>query len=517
MFSEKTIVVTIGNYGAVVALHDSKEIKNKVFLEELSDEAKKQLAVIFVKNKSAPIYVLLDTIDQSYKKKIYPSVRKSDLSRIIKREMAADSDKEAIKNYIILNAASKSKKSGQVNHRWECLFVSSSNSQTINKWIEFLLDMPGHLVGIYMLPIEAFELFVLLKENLKSKSRVHAKHNDLYCLVVQNKVSGIRQIVLSDQGIVFTRVVNYNFEQEDFLEKYEQDIYSTFEYLKRLFPDLAISELNIVNIFPNEILEQLKKINSVELNFINYTPNQAAADAGYHDLLPQNSSFCDLIISKSFARGKKILKFTTPKIVFLEKFFTALSISYYLNLFCAVAICGAVLLTILSKEKIAELVEISETEKFSALRGLTKIKKIALEGAQLDKGDESVTIEKVTEFGKIEEALGAINTNFIDSYSKLKFLKNFNFKLTRFSYARQGFNEKSPAPSPSYDIGFSGKILNESGDIEDLFKEFDALVLEVKKNLGDKQVSYSDLPRNIDFNKKYYDFPVDFTITVKTQ
>ena len=39
------------------------------------------------------------------------------------------------------------------------------------------------------------------------------------------------------------------YQQKDFLEKYEQDIYSTFEYLKRLFPDLPISGIKIVNIF----------------------------------------------------------------------------------------------------------------------------------------------------------------------------------------------------------------------------------------------------------------------------
>ena len=53
MFSEANIVVTIGNYGAVVAFHGRASIENKIFLDKLDDEAKTQLKAVFEKNKSA--------------------------------------------------------------------------------------------------------------------------------------------------------------------------------------------------------------------------------------------------------------------------------------------------------------------------------------------------------------------------------------------------------------------------------------------------------------------------------
>ena len=47
MFSQKTIVITIGNYGAVVALHNGSSIENKIFLDELNDfEAGQQDIVV---------------------------------------------------------------------------------------------------------------------------------------------------------------------------------------------------------------------------------------------------------------------------------------------------------------------------------------------------------------------------------------------------------------------------------------------------------------------------------------
>ena len=54
--------------------------------------------------------------------------------------------------------------------------------------------------------------------------------------------------------------------------------------------------------------------------------------------------------------------------------------------------------------------------------------------------------------------------------------------ISAFSYSLETFNAKAPAPASSYKISFKGEIYNRSGDIEDLFKEFDDLTAEVKKS-----------------------------------
>lgn len=513
MFSKKNIVVTIGDYGSVVTLHDGSEIKNKIFLDELNDKSKEELKSIFLANKTAEIYLLIDTVDQSYKKKVYPLVRKADLARLARRDMASDGDKESFKNYFILNSKKSQTKTTPTNSRWECLFVSSTNSEIISKWMEFLLEMPGRLVGLYMLPVETFNLLNSLKSDIRLRSKIKNKRNDLYCLIVQNKVSGIRQVVFSSAGIVFTRVVSYNFEQPDFAEKYEQDLYSTFEYLKRLFPDLSMSEMDIVNILPNEALEIIKKINSQDLNFVNYTPFQAAAQIKESKLLPQNSTSCDLLLSRIFAKNKKLLKFSTPKITAIEKFFIGLKASYYLNAALILATITAVLFSIFSQERLNNLVSGAQTQKNLAAIEFSNVQKLALEGAKTNEDGVAIDIEKVTDFGKIEQAIGSAGTDVVNFYTSLKFLKTFNVRLAGFSYSLLNFNQKSPTPTQTYKVNFNGKILNKSGDIEDLFSEFDGLVIKVKESLNKNQVGYTDLPRNIDFNQKYYSFPIDFTIS----
>lgn len=515
MLSEKNIVVTIGNYGAVIALHSGSKIEEREFLDDFNDNARTQISKICLANKKSQIFVLLDTLDQSYKKKIYPSVRRGDLNRIVKRDLATEGDGTILKGFMVMNAKkptySKTSKQ-QGSNRWECLFVSSSDSELINKWIDYLLELPNHLVGIYMSPIETFSFFQGLQPNIKIQSKTKNKRNDLYCVILQNQVSGIRQIVFSSQGIVFTRVVNYDFSQPDFLEKYEHDLYSTFEYLKRIFPNLSMAEMDIVNIFSEKVLSTLSNLQNPELNFTNYTPFEAANKSGFSSAIEPESEFCDFLISKAFSKKKKILKFTTPKISILEKYFFIIRSSYYLNLILIVAIIGVSVATLYAKDKIAESIQSAETAKYVVSEELAKLKKLAFDGGKVNDQDQIISAERVIDFGKVEETLGLKGKDFFDYYVSFKFLHDLEAKVGSYSYSTN-FNGKFPNSVTVPQISISGKISNKSGDIDDLFKVFDSLIGSTKKNFSKSQVKYEELPRTLDFNVKYYNYPFSFNIT----
>ena len=75
-------------------------------------------------------------------------------------------------------------------------------------------------------------------------------------------------------------------------------------------------------------------------------------------------------------------------------------------------------------------------------------------------------------------------------------------------------NENNKTTSnTNYIIHFTGEIENKSGSIETLFEEFDAMTSEIKRNLIGTKISYTELPKNIDFNKQYLTFPIDFTVS----
>lgn len=507
MPSKENFVITIGDFGAIVALHSGNTIKSSTFIETLTDESRVTLKNLFDKNKSSPITILLDNLDQTYKKKTYPLVSLTSLKSIAKREMDSDGDRNSFKNYIpfIPTKASGIKKT-------ECLFISISRSEAIDEWVKILLELPNRLVGIYALPVESFRLFNILKKKntqpVKSKSKTH----NLHCLIVQNKIGGTRQIVYSDNGIVFTRIVSYDITEFDWLEKYEQDIYSTFEYLKRSFPAINITELNITNILGEQTLVHIRKLDNIELKIINYTPAQVAQEIGYNNLLSPDEIYSDLLISKVFFKERKVLKFTNPQIIALEKLFLILLSSYALNGIIALTIFITIISIALFFGKTRSLIKVAEGKKITASQTMDQVRATASK-EDLEGSNKSHDVEKIIDFGKIDENLASVGKGFIETYSELGFIKSYNTELSSFEYTLSDFTYKNPEIITKYAIKISGNFLNKTGDIDDLFKGFDRFSNVTKKSFPTSEVTYNEIPRSIDFTKKYYTYPIDFTIS----
>ena len=372
MIVEQKIIVTIGSQISIVSLHSNNQIKEKIYIETLNDESKKQLKEFFSKNKISEIFIILDGIDQIYKKKSYPTMQKGDVLHLIKREIANDPDKDSIKNFLLFEKKKIKKippkqQNGKIKEKieksWDCMFISFSNSELLTSWIEFLLSMPTHLCGIYSLSVEAFELSTAIikqqnkeidkqqEKNKKDEKKQPNKDNKeqqenpeeanginqqaekkslkqeeelkLHCFVIKSKVSGTKQIVFSKNGIVFTRAVSYEKDKNDFAEKYYQDIFSTFEYLKRIYPELEIEQLEIVNILSKEHNEKIKNSNT-ELAISNFTPAGFSELFGYKNLIEEDEENSDLLIAQIFSKSKPILKFSTPKILVKDSIFLIL-------------------------------------------------------------------------------------------------------------------------------------------------------------------------------------------------
>ena len=522
--ANKSIVVTIGSYLSIVSNHKNNNYESE-FLQELNEENKEKLKKIFQKNKSSPIYIVLDTIDQSYKKKTYTTIKRKDLEAIIRRDLNAEGGKDDLKNYIIIEKVKQKQEKNKLQSfleslipkksKTECIFVSTALSDSVNKWLEFLYEMPNRLIGIYLLPIESFNLFKLIESEVKKQENKTLKHskNHVYCLILQTKAGGTRQIVISDHGILFTRVVNYNYDEPEFVEKYFQDIYSTFEYLKRIYIDLTIKDFEVVNLMPQRILNPLKGVANTELNSINLDIENISQSLKFKENYSEYKEYCDHIVIDIFNKSKKILQFSNIKIKTSEKIFSIINASFVYNIIALTIIGISLIYTLFSLEGVRDTLSKSESEKKETSDQLERLSKLMLEGAQVNEGDAKISIETINDFGKIEEVLSSSEPKFIDYYSKLNFISGYNVKLNKFTYNLKNFNHKSPDNNSSHEILINGILLNKSGDIEDLFTEFDNFVSEVKKNMAGNEIKYNELPKNIDFNKKYYDFPIDFTIS----
>ena len=73
MLSQQNIVITLGNYGSIIAVHNRKRVITRIFLkkEDFNSNNHKRIAEIFSKYKKFSVYILIDTLDQKkYKMRI---------------------------------------------------------------------------------------------------------------------------------------------------------------------------------------------------------------------------------------------------------------------------------------------------------------------------------------------------------------------------------------------------------------------------------------------------------------
>jgi hypothetical protein len=516
MLHKRTFTVSIGDYGMIVALHHGKNVQNKILIASINEENKPKLESLFAKYKSAPIYILLDTNNQNYKKRTYPPVSLSDFHKIVKRDLSKEFSllEKSFQSYY----GSKDK----VQNKWECTFVSAAHSPEINQWIDFLLNMPNRLVGVYVLPAEASAFAKTVFDAIQAEQEIKVNENTVISFIIQNKVSGIRQVVFFNQSIVFTRVVNYDFEDPKFSSQFGQDIFRANEYLKMIFPNLKAQDVLIINILSDEILNKIKHSESRELRFINYSPHQIAEKLGITNATSKNNSnFSDLLIANCFANNlKKVLKFSNPKISTLEKFdlsAKALFVSDIIMAIVALAIFTKVIFhQYQSSGKLSDAIQ----EKEQLTQKLQEADKAALSGSNVSATSDSKTNDSLTneiiDFGKVDENLSVIKTNITDVFNKMFFVKKHGATISSFGYNLQEFNPKTEKFS-SIKSGFriSGAVSDKSGDIEALFKKFDSLKLETKKKFPEYSTTYSEISKDINFSKKYYSFPFDLSLDNK--
>ena len=522
MLSQQNIVITIGNYGSIIAVHNKNKIITRIFLkkEDFSSNNYNRISEIFKKYKKFSVYILVDTLDQVYKKKSLPFVNRWDIKKLIDRSLKSEGGKDIINNYTLINNAKDIKKLKKADRSWDVLFISSPISKEIKEWVDFLIDMPNYFFGIYMLPVESYSLFLKIKplidHNKANDNKVALKDYRLYCIIIRNKVSGTRQIVFSDDTIVFTRVVNYDFKSKDFPEKIDQDIYATYEYLKRIYVDLKIEDIKIIAVFSDTINDILKKYNSHEFKYSFFNPFDLSNKIGYNNIINKNSKHCDLLISRVFSQSKKKMLFNTPKLKYINKFYNIVQYTYISNLAVITLILFFILFLLLQINISKGNIKRAKLESIDINNNLIELKSKTLKSAKLSKKDETVSFERVIDIGKIDEFFKKHDNDFFSFYKKLSYFSKININVSQFNFTLENYDIIKMSDS-KYRYNIVGEIFNQSGDIEDLFKEFDSLLVETSKTYDQNIINFSELPKDIDFSKKYYSFPINFSVISKAQ
>jgi hypothetical protein len=310
-------VFFIGDDGAILCYMENGTVKRRLYSPSIENKASETLKELLREYPAAPIYMLVDMVEQSYVRHTLPPVSSLGVNKIIQRRLARDFAPDDLKGAISLGREKVGRKD------WTFLLVSLAYKDALRDWCEMVYDLPNRFRGVYLSPVESAGILKLLNEGKEEKhttpasrfsfTRPSAKKKEAdtspirwEVLVVHNKTGGFRQVVLKNGMLIFTRMAQSFGEEKPTIVagNIEQEIHNTIEYLKRL-SFTETSELIVTIIVGQEIKDHLSTSAFNAQHSVVYTPYEAAEILDITDSVLSGDRFCDIVLACSFLKLKK--------------------------------------------------------------------------------------------------------------------------------------------------------------------------------------------------------------------
>jgi hypothetical protein len=310
----QSFVVMLGDEGAILLYVRGNKVLRRLFAPSPMPEHIQSMVELLQKHAKVPLYIMLDTIDQQYLRQTFPPVSALSVSKLVERRLERDFASEDIKGAIPLGR----EKDGR--REWSYLLISVANGEALQAWLSVLLEQPNECKGIYLTPVEAQQYAV----GLMREAMPHA-HTPWQLFVSHNKVGGVRQVVLYNGKLAFTRLTQLVDDNNHELTagNIEQEIQNTIDYLRRLnFDDNA--DMSMLVVASQEINEHLdvQRFNLGAARAV--TPFDAANLLNIEQAALSGDRFGDAVIGAAFATSKKrLLPLFTPYAQRLAKLYKA--------------------------------------------------------------------------------------------------------------------------------------------------------------------------------------------------
>lgn len=514
IFSKNKIVASIGENNVSISIHKNLKVVETLFIDNLTEANFSKVSTFFKKYKKEPIYILLDTVAQNYNLKSFPSVSYIDIIQMVKRTLRKDKPANTVARYYYIDRDKISKK-------WNYMFVFAALESPLSEWLDYFYTIPNRVVGVYMIPIELQGIVKILKKKQKTKvtkvkqkkflspgrKKTPTEKKDIWeLLILQNEVSGLREAAFKNGKLIFTRLLNNNSALPNFILKFKDDLLKTIEYLKRLEPNIKLSELSVYTVLDQKGKGLLDNLQNTEYNISNYTPNSLSIKLGLKSFL-KNSELCDELTKISFIKKTRKLKFQTIKLSLINRVFITK------NIFKRLSILS--LIIILSLGIIISLRKYTTSKKLREISEVITVKRTVLNTKKTQQfGLKEQNLKEIEDISSLYEV---ITHNVADPHlfteKIISLQKKHNIESKKIEWKMSGYNFSQKNLNTKNYFSLEGEIKNPDGNVETLFRNFDTTIADAKKIFPGYVVNNSKLPQDIDFNRAYYE--VDFNLKLE--
>lgn len=494
--SKTKFVLIVGDDGAVLTYVNGSKLENRLFAASPSLSDRREFNALLTRHPTVPIYMLLDTMEQSYTKQTLPAVSALSINKLVKKRLERDFAESDIKGAVHLGRSETGRKD------WLYMFASTPVTATIADWIDYITSLPNKFSGIYMLPVE-METFMKRLNKVIFKEENKEKRANWQFLVTHDKTGGFRQVILHGQRVIFTRLIRPGKDTlpDIIAGNIEQEILNTTDYLRRLsFGDSE--NINVVAIVSKEIKKSLETSKIRGNKIILFTPFEVAEALGFEHVASPEDKFADLVLATNFASSKPVLKLYNPKTKKLNSLimaYTWSSMTMMLTIPVFMIYSGVVAYGVMSTKK--------------------EIKNAENEKARIEKqwNDANSTSEYgIDEANKITDAVTLYNdlvnftqspleliTNMVKAQESFALVRSFNWTYDELAEART-FGKMHSL--------FNMDFYNTGDSLEELFLNFDTFTSRIKRTFNGYKVEHSKLPAKITFGDKAEIIEVQITI-----
>lgn len=495
--SKQKFVFSIGDDGAVLVLLQGSKVVSKLFAPSAAISDRREINTLLLKHPNVPIYVLLDSIEQTYSKQALPAVSAFSIGKLVKRRLDRDFSKTDIKGAVPLGRDTAGRKD------WLYMFVSTPTTPMLVEWLDYFLSLPNTFGGLYLLPIEMENVVNLIN---KSFFKGDAAPKRWQFLVTHNKTGGFRQTILNNNKVVFTRLIRPGKDSlpDIVAGNIEQEIINTIDYLRRL--GLGDDEpINIFAVVSGELKSSLETSKIRGKHLILFTPFEVTKMLGYDLSDGKDAKFSDILLATVFANSKSVLRLVNPRAKTLSNILVAYKISKLATIF----IVPIILLY-------------SAVAAFDIISVRSKVKDLEDKKARIEqewKSIKNTDLYDIDDANKITDAMfirsklkdeGASPIDILEGFAKLglDFIKLQSFT---WSYNKDYTAEVSRKAlvSTIMNVVFS----TEGGGLDAMFKNYDFFSAAIQKEFLRYKVEVSKLPDRITLDTGTDSLPLQVKIS----
>ncbi|HLN22433.1 MAG TPA: hypothetical protein VK558_00440 [Patescibacteria group bacterium] len=291
-------VLIIGDDGAVMAQFRRGAVADAWFvaIDEM-DEGLESLRGYLNADKSAPLLVLADVLEQMYREENLPKVGPLDELKVLRRRLDMTFPTEQMK--AALRQRARDVKGSTVAF----LMAALPTSPVMLRWIEFLESLANPVTGFCLLPLESVDLAKALAPAAPADED---PNRCWHALISVEVTGGFRQIFVNNGRLVVTRLTQRPPEDttaDVVAQLVERELRSSISYIKRL-GYVEGSRLDIVMVAGSELCEAMaqREIPATTVSLL--TPAEAGRKIKLDKVGPEGSPYGDLLHA-AWATGKK--------------------------------------------------------------------------------------------------------------------------------------------------------------------------------------------------------------------